>query len=286
MPAAQQPPASEEPPPAQQPPPAAAPPPSVSQTAATAAASSLFLAFFGALVLGGAAVGAVLYFFVLSADDRQLSFLDSITGDQAGDSTPTAASTKTASEDSNSTSEGGAASAGDTTSGGSSASSDDGNSGSGSGSGAKPPASELIPPPIVLADIPPVPVPLTGSTTDDLIGGSNDAAAEALAQALQDAGLNLAGIDVFVFPISGTNTGLLVLNINEGQAFLGEDPTPFVAMLTAPEIAANNIDRIVINFSGVDGDLTLTVPVSTLLAAFLETISPEQLLTELLLEAR
>jgi hypothetical protein len=94
-----------------------------------------------------------------------------------------------------------------------------------------------------------------GNPADDLLGGTpNTAAAEAITQALGAAGFSLQGIKIYVFPVTGTDESLMVLNFHEDQQpALGDDAKPFIsAVIGAADAQALNVPRTAMNYFGSD----------------------------------
>lgn len=91
-----------------------------------------------------------------------------------------------------------------------------------------------------------------------LSGAPNEAAAAALLAELGETGVDLLGVEVWVWPVSGTSDALLVLEADDDAAGLAEDPGAADALLPAivesSVLDTAGVTRIVINYRGVDGD--------------------------------
>jgi hypothetical protein len=122
---------------------------------------------------------------------------------------------------------------------------------------------------------------------DALLGGTPYyAAAAAVTASLEAAGLAIAGLEIHVLPISGTDTSLLVFEMDtaamtsETEA-VPEDATPALTTLLQSEaVQAANVSRVVLNFRGEDETgpvtFTITMPLETLGKMLDETITDQE----------
>lgn len=138
---------------------------------------------------------------------------------------------------------------------------------------------------------------LIGDTADlpageeSVLGGTPYyAAADAIEQTLQDAGIPLDGIGVYVLPVSGTETSLLVLQTDIGASSseeeAPEDITPALsALIDSEAVQSANISRVVLNLVGEDEQgpvvVTITMPLETLPAMLEGTLSEEETAAQL-----
>ena len=84
--------------------------------------------------------------------------------------------------------------------------------------------------------------------------------ARALVAELEDADVDLTGIDIAVWPITGTGQSLLVLTIDDFATELAEDDTVgdrlTTTLLFSPLLDDQSITRLVVNFPGSDEEGT------------------------------
>jgi hypothetical protein len=118
----------------------------------------------------------------------------------------------------------------------------------------------------LLAIEPTAPPELAG--VDGLLGGSPDRAMAALLTAqLESAGLDLAGLEIEVWPITGTRSSLLVLWVDDTSTAFGEDDSPGKVLRDTgldSILDEAHITRLVLNYHTEDeeGPLVLTATVS------------------------
>jgi hypothetical protein len=144
----------------------------------------------------------------------------------------------------------------------------------------------FLPPPKAHTGASPTLTPSTGS-----LGAADRDAARRIAEALKAAGSNVPSLEVFVFPLQGSDKSLLVLDIDAtSDAFTGaSDTIPAEAsdllpagFLTSDAVKQAKVSRVVINVRGKDdttGSLLLfsmTLPVETLAGYLAGTISEDQ----------
>lgn len=104
--------------------------------------------------------------------------------------------------------------------------------------------------------VPTPPAPLTG--LDAVIAESpNDTLGAALTQSLRDAGVDLTGVTITVWPVSGTGTSLLMLAFDEAaQSYAAEDGGESADLLgtlmASPLIDAATITRVVVRYADAD----------------------------------
>lgn len=123
-----------------------------------------------------------------------------------------------------------------------------------------------------------VPVDIPPEIADDRLRAPADtAAAESFTSALQQAGVDLTGVEVWVFPVSGTGESLLVFEVDDrAQAAAGsaEDDggeTLRRLLLSDPGLQAANVTRLVMNYHGTDDQgpftMSFTLPISAIAEA-------------------
>jgi hypothetical protein len=120
------------------------------------------------------------------------------------------------------------------------------------------------------------PLPLdSGAIGSDLIlGGSPDSVSAAtITQGLEDAGFDLVGIEVSVWPITGMDASLIVMEVRDEAITVGDDESDdddafMKTLLAMPEIEEASVAEIVTVYRGVDDQgsfvFTVTMPISAL----------------------
>ena len=136
-------------------------------------------------------------------------------------------------------------------------------------------------PGIGIAELPePVPVQLEGS--DALLGPNDDEAVEAVLALFAASGVDLTGIDVFVFPIADAGESLLVLDADMdtlttlSESTIGSDDVSnddlLVRMSELPEIVAANVTKVAMNLRSNDEQGPFVMTISLPLAALDSTL--------------
>ena len=112
----------------------------------------------------------------------------------------------------------------------------------------------------------------SGDAPRSLVGTPDTRSAAAIADDLAAGGIDLTGVEVWVFPVTGSDERLLVFSVNPAAAGLSEDPTGgnlFEVLAAAPSLPDSGITRFVLNYYDSDDQgefvLTTTVPMDLLL---------------------
>jgi hypothetical protein len=97
--------------------------------------------------------------------------------------------------------------------------------------------------------------PATG--VNALVGGAPDEVAALLLSAgLEDGGIDLTGVTVMVWPISGTGESFVIVEFDESASLFAEDDDVaqqlFAVLLAHPVIDDQNITRLAMRISGTD----------------------------------
>jgi hypothetical protein len=112
--------------------------------------------------------------------------------------------------------------------------------------------------------------------SDVLLGGApNETAAVALLAELEATGIDLSGLEIWVWPVSGTDDVLLVLEANENASDLADNPDATDVLLPvlvgSSVLDTTGVTRIVINYRGVDEEgpytFTATYPLDVVRAS-------------------
>jgi hypothetical protein len=106
------------------------------------------------------------------------------------------------------------------------------------------------------------------------LGGADADAAATLHAELEAGGVDLTGMELWVFDVSGSDGRLLVIDVNRGSEQVPEESDSadiFEVLFAAPSFEESGITRFVLNFFGTDQDggfvLTTTVDLNALLEA-------------------
>ncbi|MEX0826265.1 MAG: hypothetical protein WD184_05905 [Acidimicrobiia bacterium] len=118
--------------------------------------------------------------------------------------------------------------------------------------------------------------PATG--VNAVLGGPPDEIATLLILAdLEDAGIDLTGIEIFVWPISGTGSSLVVIEFGDSAGLYAEDDDQATllvnSVLTHPVIAEQNITRMVLRIAGADEEGPYVFTMTALVADMLRSLS-------------
>lgn len=126
-------------------------------------------------------------------------------------------------------------------------------------------------------------------TATSLLGRPNRDAARAITEAMKAAGEDPAGIEIFVFPIQGSDRTLLVFEIDgASQALSGQSGAPSAqdlfsaSLFQSAAVKAAKASRVVLNIrmrdeaSGEALIATLTLPLETMAGYLAGTLSEEQ----------
>jgi hypothetical protein len=136
-------------------------------------------------------------------------------------------------------------------------------------------------------DITPIaPDPVAPDSPDALLGSTPDyRAAAALTRTLEGAGMPPGAFAVYVLPISGTDSSLLVLEVDDQNPDvdgISEEVLTgmFSALVEAPETSNANVVRLALNYQTTDeqgpATVVLTLPID-IVAGYLDgTVSDEQ----------
>lgn len=134
-----------------------------------------------------------------------------------------------------------------------------------------------------ISQVPEVDVPDGELGLDSLLGGSPDTnAARAIEVDLVAAGLDLTGLQVYVWPVTGTRRSILVLEIDDTATALAEDDTASVVLietlLDSQVLEEVNIPQLVINYrlteNGEPFVFTISVPIEDLRIGLAEGTDP------------
>jgi hypothetical protein len=109
--------------------------------------------------------------------------------------------------------------------------------------------------------------------TSDL-GGADPAAAAALHSELEAGGVDLTGMELWVFDVNGSDDRLLVMDVNRGVEQVPEDSDSadlLEVLIGSPAFDESGITRFVLNFFGTDTEggfvLTTTMDIDALVTA-------------------
>jgi len=109
--------------------------------------------------------------------------------------------------------------------------------------------------------------------TSDL-GGADPAAAAALHSELEAGGVDLTGMELWVFDVNGSDDRLLVMDVNRGVEQVPEDSDSadlLEVLIGSPAFDESGVTRFVLNFFGTDDEggfiLTTTMDINALVAA-------------------
>jgi len=96
--------------------------------------------------------------------------------------------------------------------------------------------------------------------------GPDTESTAAFTDVLTDTGVDLTGIEVWVWPVTDSDEVLLIFNFDDTAAGLQEDPEGLEILgeaLLSPVLETSGVTRLVINYSGIDeeGPFTLTAAV-------------------------
>lgn len=103
-----------------------------------------------------------------------------------------------------------------------------------------------------------------------LSGGPDLDSAESFTQVLTEGGLDITGVEVWVWPITGSDGVLLILNIDDSASGLLEDPgvaSKLGEALLSPVLDAAGVTQLVINYRSSDEQGPFTLMVTFLLDA-------------------
>jgi len=109
--------------------------------------------------------------------------------------------------------------------------------------------------------------------TSDL-GASDEAAAAALHSELEAGGVDLTGMEMWVFDVNGSDDRLLVVDVNRGAEQVPEESDSadlLEVLIASPSFEETGVTRFVLNFFGTDQDggfvLTTTMDIDAVVAA-------------------
>lgn len=111
-----------------------------------------------------------------------------------------------------------------------------------------------------------------------LLGGPPDEIATLLIISdLEDDGIDLTGIEILVWPISGTGESLVVIEFGDSAGLYAEDDDQATllvnSVLTHPVVAEQNITRMVLKIAGTDEEGPYVFTMTALVEAMLRSLS-------------
>ena len=139
----------------------------------------------------------------------------------------------------------------------------------------------------------PVPLDHRGSPADDLLGPLDSKTVDAVTKAMNAAKVDMKGTQVFVYPVYGTQTSLLVFDVDGNMASSSSSSSQeqmIKALAGIPELKTASVDRVVMNYKGKDKQgnylLTVTMTLKAMDAMSKGTLSQADMQKELLGEVK
>ncbi|MEX2419545.1 MAG: hypothetical protein WD652_04130 [Acidimicrobiia bacterium] len=111
-----------------------------------------------------------------------------------------------------------------------------------------------------------------------VLGGPPDEIATRLILAdLEDDGIDLTGVEIYVWPISGTGESLVVIEFGDSAGLYAEDDDQATllvnSVLTHPVVAEQNITRLVLKIAGTDEEGPYVFTMTALVEDMLRSLS-------------